>query len=387
MPAQALTPEFIAQIPDIPAGTKVLFFDTAINGFVLESRPGGSTYYYRYRDTNKTLRMFRIGKVRDIPLSDARQKAHDMYNLRKEGGDPLTECDGKRSIPTFAEFVSERYMVYAAEHKRSCGTDEVNLRLHVLPHLSALRLNRIRKAHIIALQQDLRGKGYSPGTCNRIMSMVRFIFNQAIRWDVLAPGSNPVAGIQAYEDNGARERFLTEAEVLRLFTELEKSKNVQVGQIVKLLLYTGARKREILDARWEHIDLERRILLVPLSKSGKSRKITLSDAAIALLRGLPREDGIPWVFFNPKTRRPPVSIFFAWNTIRTAVGLKDVRLHDLRHSFASFLVNNGRSLYEVQNLLGHHDPKITMRYAHMATKSLVDAVNVVGSLIPERRKV
>ncbi|MEG2140087.1 MAG: site-specific integrase [Bilophila sp.] len=277
-------------------------------------------------------------------------------------------------------------MQYAMEHKRRWTTDEVNLRLHVLPYIGFLRLDRIRKTHIIALQQDLRGKGYSPGTCNRIMSMVRFIFNQAIRWDVLAPGSNPVAGIQAYEDNGARERFLTEAEVIRLFAELEKNKNIQVGQVIKLLLYTGARKREILDARWEHIDFQRRILLVPLSKSGKPRKITLSDVAVSLLQSLPREEGIPWVFFNPKTRKPPVSIFSAWDTIRRNVGLRDVRLHDLRHSFASFLVNSGRSLYEVQKLLGHHDPKVTMRYAHLATKSLVEAVNVVGRLLPGQRK-
>lgn len=163
-------------------------------------------------------------------------------------------------------------------------------------------------------------------------------------------------------------------------------RNVQVGQIIKLLLYTGARKREILDARWENVDLKKRTLLVPLSKSGKPRRVTLSDAAVALLRSLPRTRSVPWVFFNPKTGKPPVSIFSAWDSIRKSVGLKDVRLHDLRHSFASFLVNNGRSLYEVQKLLGHHDPKVTMRYAHLATKTLVDATNVVAKMTPFVKK-
>ncbi len=151
--------------------------------------------------------------------------------------------------------------------------------------------------------------------------------------------------------------------------------------MVALLLYTGARKREILDAQWSCIDIKRRTLTVPLSKSGKARHILLSDAAIELLDSLPRQDGVPWVFFNPKTLKPPVSIFCAWNSIRNKVGLNNVRLHDLRHSFASFLVNSGRSLYEVQTLLGHHNPKVTMRYAHLSPGALIDAANIVGSVL------
>jgi integrase len=170
-----------------------------------------------------------------------------------------------------------------------------------------------------------------------------------------------------------------------LFEELDNNRNVQVAQVVRLLLYTGARKREVLDARWEHVDFDRRLLTVPLSKSGRPRYIPLSDASIELLRGLPRVDDIPWVFFNPKTRKPPVSIFYAWDSIRAKVGLKEVRLHDLRHSFASFLVNSGRSLYEVQRLLGHHDPKMTMRYAHLSPGALIEAANVVGNMVVKSR--
>ncbi|NCC85432.1 MAG: site-specific integrase, partial [Clostridia bacterium] len=93
-----------------------------------------------------------------------------------------------------------------------------------------------------------------------------------------------------------------------------------------------------------------------------------------------RDPELPWVFFNPKTKKPPVSIFYAWDTIRKRVGIPEVRLHDLRHSYASFLVNAGRSLYEVQKLLGHHDPKVTMRYAHLSPGALIDAANVVGKV-------
>jgi len=162
---------------------------------------------------------------------------------------------------------------------------------------------------------------------------------------------------------------------------------VQVGQVIRLLLYTGARKREILDARWDEIDWNRRLLMIPAarSKSKKVHYIPLSDAAIELLQSLPRQDDIPWVFFNPKTKKPPVSIFYAWDSIRKKVGLGEVRLHDLRHSYASFLVNAGRSLYEVQKLLGHHDPKVTMRYAHLSPQAMLEAVNVVGNVVAGAR--
>jgi integrase len=172
-------------------------------------------------------------------------------------------------------------------------------------------------------------------------------------------------------------------EVQRLFQELDANRNVQVGQVIRLLLYTGARKREILDAHWDEIDFDRQILTVPAerSKSKKPRHIPLSDAAVELLHSLPRRDDIPWVFFNPRTGKPPVSIFYAWDSIREKVGLKEVRLHDLRHSYASFLVNAGRSLYEVQKLLGHQDPKVTMRYAHLSPQAMREAVNIVGSIV------
>jgi integrase len=164
---------------------------------------------------------------------------------------------------------------------------------------------------------------------------------------------------------------------------LDASSQAQVAQVIRLLLYTGARKREILDCRWEEIDLNRQLLTVPAtrSKSKKPRLIPLSDAAIELLQSLPRPPDMPWVFFNPRTGKPPVSIFYAWDTIRRRAQLSDLRLHDLRHSYASFLINAGRTLYEVQRLLGHHDPKVTMRYAHLSPQSMRDAVNLVGNLV------
>ncbi|MDP1607468.1 MAG: tyrosine-type recombinase/integrase [Rhodocyclaceae bacterium] len=391
MPAQALSAEFMATLPcREPASGAVSYFDTEIKGFLLEHRAsGGMTYYFRYRDASAKVRMHRVGRADEVSLADARAKAHKMRQMVAEGGDPKLESHRFRDVPSFGTFVAERYLPYAKTRKRSWKTDEIMLRNHLLPVFAELRMNRVTRSDVVAFHHAVKEKGYAAGTCNRMLVLMRFIYNCAIRWDILPTTGNPCVGVEPFEDNGARERYLSQEEVGRLFDELDTNRNVQVGQVIRLLLYTGARKREVLDARWDEIDFNRRLLTVPAarSKSKKPRYIPLSDAAIELLRSLPRREDIPWVFFNPRTKKPPVSIFCAWDSIRKKVGLAEVRLHDLRHSYASFLVNAGRSLYEVQKLLGHYDPKVTMRYAHLSPGALLEAVNVVGELVGRRAGV
>ena len=349
---------------------------------MLEQRvSGAATWYFRYRDAGGRIRMCRIGRSAEIAPGEARSKAWQMRQELDAGGDPKLSARRFARAPTLEEFVRDKYLPYAQTRKRSWTTDEVLLRRHLLPAFGSVRMNHVRRADVTAFHLEAIRKGYAPGTCNRLLILLKFVYNCAIRWDVLPADMNPCVGVEPVRDNGARERYLSVAEVQRLFDELDSNRNVQVGQVIRLLLYTGARKREVLDARWEHIDLERRTLTVPLSKSGRPRHIPLSDAAMELLRALPRDPSIPWVFWNPRTGKPPVSVFYAWDTIRKRVGLSEVRLHDLRHTFASFLVNSGRSLYEVQALLGHHDPKVTMRYAHLSPAALVEAANVVDRAV------
>ena len=153
--------------------------------------------------------------------------------------------------------------------------------------------------------------------------------------------------------------------------------------IVPMLILTGARKREVLDAKWTDFDLERRIWRIPTTKAGKARHVPLSDGVMHLLSTMPRDS--QWVFPNPDTSKPYVSIYCAWHTARTKAGLTDVRMHDLRHSFASLLINAGRTLYEVQNILGHTQVKTTQRYAHLSQDTLLAASNAatlaVGSVM------
>lgn len=173
-----------------------------------------------------------------------------------------------------------------------------------------------------------------------------------------------------------KERYLSETEAQTLYRAVQASVNPMLQYIIPMLILTGARKREVLDAKWAEFDMERRQWRVSVTKSGKPRYIPLSDGVIQMLATMPH-DSSKWIFPNLKTGQPYVSIFFSWNTAQKLAGLADVRIHDLRHSFASLLVNAGRSLYEVQKILGHTQIKTTQRYAHLSQDTLIDAANVV----------
>jgi integrase len=147
------------------------------------------------------------------------------------------------------------------------------------------------------------------------------------------------------------------------------------------LLLTGARRNEITHAKWEYVDWHKKTLLVPCSKSGRPRLIQLNSAALDVLRSVPRQPDDIFIFPSPVTGRPSASLHFPWTRIRKRAGLTEFRLHDLRHSFASFLVNKGVSIYVVQGLLGHANVRATQRYAHLANETLLDAAELIPSIV------
>lgn len=234
MPVATLTTQFLSTLPAfIPSTGAVSYFDTEIKGFMLEYRAAGSgTYYYRYRDGMGKVRMSRICRMNDLPLADVRAKAHAIKLLVSEGGDPIMERHRFKDTPTFADFVQDRYLPYAKVKKRSWATDECVLRLHLIPIFGAVRLDRITRSEVIAMHHEARNKGYAAGTCNRMLVLMKFLFNCAIRWDILPGQANPCVGVEAFVDNGARERYLTEEEAKALFEELARNGNVQVARVV-----------------------------------------------------------------------------------------------------------------------------------------------------------
>ena len=346
---------------------------------------GGKTYYQRYTDERGRERQYKVGPADVLTLRQARRKAIQIKAQAILGNDPQKERQERRSIPTLRTFVEERYIPFVQTYKRSWQTDETVLRVHVLRPLGPLFLDEITTEHIINIVATMRSNNYAPGTIGRVIVILRYLFNLARKWNVLRGNENPAVGIPVPPDV-QRNRFLDKSEIERLVEVLVRDENQVAAKAIMLLLLTGARRNEITHACWEHVNLKSSTLFVPLSKSGRSRYVFLDAAAIDVLRSVPRLSGNPYVFPSPVTGRPCASLHFPWHRIRTEAGLSDVRLHDLRHTFASVLINKGKRLYTVQRLLGHANARATQRYAHLDQQSLVEATEAMGSLVSSALK-
>lgn len=381
MPRVHLTRQF-AQVAACPPGRpKIDFFDADQRGFMLEVRAsGGKTFYQRYTDARGRERQFKLGPAEILTLDQARRKARLILAQALVGEDPQQQRRTLRETPTLSEFVRDRYLPHVKSYKRSWCTDETVLRLHILPALGAEPVDQVKNEAISELLEAMRQKGYASGTTNRVLILLRYIYNLGRKWRVAGMAENPTLGLSTAPDV-QRDRFLSPEETQRLIRAIETDENQTAAQAIMLLLLTGGRRNEITQAKWDYVNWERRTLLVPLSKSGKPRAIALNGQALALLRAIPRHDGSPFVFPSPVNGKPSASLFFPWDRIRKRAGLADVRLHDLRHSYASFLVNQGISLYVVQGLLGHAHSRTTQRYAHLAHETLLEAAERVSDVV------
>jgi len=285
--------------------------------------------------------------------------------------------------------VTGHYLPHIKQTKKSWDTDDCILRCHILPVLGKKTLSAITTNDIESMMQAMRdggksgvakgrakskdvpaGVGYAPATCNRAAILLRYLFNLAIdKWKLPGVMRNPAAKVQLFEVNNIRQVFLS-PEQFGTLVEASKTKcgqqNPLTLQIVMFLVLTGVRKANAFKARWCEIDEARGLWNIPITKSGKPQNLQLSQEVLNLLQTLPSRGSSDYLFPSPKTGKPFVSIYSSWNSMRKEAGLPHVRMHDLRHTFASLLVNGGASLFMVQNALGHSNPRITMRYAHLA---------------------
>lgn len=221
---------------------------------------------------------------------------------------------------------------------------------------------------------EKRISGLAPASVEKLRVILGRSFVLGASWDIPGTERNPTRGIPRKPLNNGRERYLSSEEATRFREAVAASQNTQLQHIVGLLLLTGARLRELLDARWENVDVARQSWLIPTSKTGKARHVPLSTAALAIIEKLPRFKDCAWVVPNPASRQPFVSIKHSWQHAIKEASLPGLRLHDLRHSAASFMVNSGVDLFAVGKVLGHANYQSTQRYAHLANDTLLKAV-------------
>ena len=385
MPRYRLTNAIVAKHSCPEGCRKQDLFDTDTKGLMLEVRAnGGRTYYLRYTDRYGKTRQHRLADARDVTLTQARGLADAARNRIALGGDPAEDRAAQRQVPSFAAFAEEQYLPFVRSYKRSARCDEGLLRNHLIPRFGHKRLDEIRPADISRMMRERLDEGAAPGSVNRLTILMRYMFNLAVRdWSVPGLSENPTKGIPLLPENNKIARYLSAEEIGRLFAGARASPNRMLPYIVAFLLFTGARRNEVIKARWSQIDRGRAQWRIPSPKSGEARHVPLGVSALRVLDLVAeetREIGADCIFPNPKTGKPYVSVFEPWDKARRRAGLPHVRLHDLRHSYAAFLVNNGRSLYEIKELLGHTQISTTQRYAHLSQETLLEATNTTAPL-------
>ena len=362
------TKKWIEQLPpnplDSPSREKE-YSDTQVVGLKLLVNKAGRKFFYLRYTLNRRKRGIKVGEFGVMSLIEARQHANELKAQIQRGIDPQEEKQQLSQIPTFREFVVDSYLPWAFANKLSADSDESKIRIHLLPVFGNVRIDQLTTQSLQRYLDQLK-LTYTPATCNRHLSLLSRLLKMAVQFGML--DKNPAVGIRKAQENNERHRFLSGDEIRQFIESLAKDENPVAAAFLEFLLYTGVRRSEALNAKWENVDLAKRVWFIPRSKNGKHRHVILNAKALALLEGLPRLN--PYLFPGKLEGQPlnnPQKCFI--RTLERA-GIKDFRIHDLRHTHASIAINNGASLYEVQHLLGHSQTKTTSRYAHLADETL-----------------
>ncbi|MCY4468292.1 MAG: tyrosine-type recombinase/integrase [Thiotrichales bacterium] len=371
-------------IEALPVGEReAVFWDYELSGFGVRVYPSGTKVYLVQTRAGGKSRRITIGRHGVVSAEQARRKAAQFIASIKAGEEPARTRSPPDAGPTIAE-VAERYM---REHvavrckpatARAC---RYTLDKHLLPVFGTRPLGSIGREEVAALQYRLHK---TPTMANRVIDLLSRLFNTADAWGLEPEGGNPCRFVQKYKER-SRERFLSEEEFRRLgrvLGEIGAEGKVSASAVaaIRLLMLTGCRRGEIMKLRWEDVDLEGGELRLRDAKTGP-RQVALSPAAVRVLSAIPRHVDNPWVTAGRKPGTRLGNPNASWLVVRARADLEDVRLHDLRHSFASRALALGESLSMIGKLLGHRKVQTTARYAHLAQDSVkASAARVAESL-------
>jgi integrase len=375
---------FIRLLTAPEKGNKILYDDGDVPGFGLRVTVNGAkSFILDYRTRGGRNRRLTIGGWPVWTATDARRKAHQLRRLIEDGRDPMADAEAERAAWTVWD-LADRFVAEHVVRKRPSTQDEYRrmLNAYVRPHFSRhMKVQDVAFEDIDALHRKISKTG-ATYAANRCIAVLSKMFSLAIKWNMRA--SNPCKGIEKNTEH-TRRRYLSTDELARLVKALAGHPERQTVNILTLLLLTGARSGEVLSARWADIDFAGGIWSKPPSstKQKQPHEAHLSAPACALLASIRDQQTAKrqvlgeYVFPNGHGGHR-VELKNGWASICKAAEIHDLRVHDLRHSFASEVISHGASLALVGALLGHSSPITTARYAHLHADPLKDAVEHVG---------
>ncbi|MBM3469120.1 MAG: site-specific integrase [Alphaproteobacteria bacterium] len=377
-----LTKRIVEGHPPDPSQRK-LIWDTEITGFCVRIYPTGrKTYFFQYRNSYKETKFIKIGVHGNITTEQARDKATQLALRVSAGDDPSVKTPFKALNPTMEDLAEKYLKLHAETEKRpkSIKEDKSMLNNYILKEFGTRKVDNIIFEDIQELHASLNKKRI---LSNRILALLHKMFNLAVQWRWRR--DNPVSGIKKYQEH-KRTRWLQEDEMQRLLRVLDAYPNQVTSNIIRLLLLTGARKHEVLQATWDQFDLDKGVWTkrAHTTKQKKMEHSPLSPSALIILREIEeKKTDSPFLFPGNATDKPLQDFKKSWNTIRKRADLKDFTIHDLRHTFASYLVSSGLSLSIVGKLLGHTQASTTHRYAHLADDPLREATALFAEKFKE----
>lgn len=367
-----------------PKKEEYFVWDSELKGFAVKITPKGKrVYMLYYRTKDHRQRKPAIGAHGQITCDQARNIAQEWLVLISKGGDPSLEKQINRQSLTISE-LAEKYLTdYSQIHKKSYSTkiEKVHLNNDILPQIGKLKLNSLTQNDILTLHKSLKHK---PITANRCLVLISKMLNLAEKWGLRDDAGTLCKHIDKYPET-KREKFLSMSEIENLFrvlqeAEMHKTFIPSTINAIRLLLLTGCRLSEILTLKWEYIDIENFRINFPDSKTGK-KTTYISPFAIEILNSIPKVENNPYVLQGKVEGKNLANLQKAWIKIREKAGIPDVRIHDLRHSFASIGAASGLSLPIIGALLGHNQVKTTARYAHLVGDPLREAASLIGDKI------
>ncbi len=377
--AEKLTDRLVKALP-LPTSGNRITYDAEIKGLGLRVTAKGARAFVLHYRVGGRERRYTIGAYPDWSVAATREEAKRLKRQVDKGFDPMGERHDYRAAPSVAE-LAERYLQEHAVRKvpRAQKDDRSMLEKLVLPAIGKLKVHEVRREDIDNLHQEVSKT--RPIRANRMAQLLSKMFNLGIRWEYRT--DNPVKGLHRNPEQ-RRTRYLSGDELQRLFSVLASHQNQKSANAIRLLLLTGARRGEMMRATWDQFDLEAGIWIKPSAhtKQKKEHRIPLSAPALQLLSDMKVKAGsTPLVFPGRVPGEPLTDMKNLWAGVCKKAEIRDCRIHDLRHTYASILASAGMSLPVIGALLGHTQPNTTARYSHLFDDPLREATERVGALV------